>query len=368
VRLTGADLLSGPRGRRMCLAMALTPTSAPSEVEEALIEAVFYASYNLDPGRGASRTLFGPGAGEPTPMPSPAEVARLLDAVPLPGCAEAALLEALAVAVDTAMYWQEPSGEDVLVASPEMRSALLRVADAIAPAVATARWGDPMDIREQWTVTFEDVTGVGSIADRTAQEILDRWRPLQLEEETAARRDRPVDPAASWSGSWWSRPALGLLSSTRTLPGQSPMGLRFVEDGLGWERATIERVQVPGDARIFEIDGITAWADLVRRYPMDVSAGRRHDWYRVTGRSGSWAIPDWSEVRHDFDAVHLTVAGYLSTAGRAVPVDEERSTVLAGWDPDSTYWLSDIARSASTRRDWHLDRADDAWKPTPDLT
>jgi hypothetical protein len=348
----------------MCLAMALTPPREANEAAEALGHAAFYATYNLDPGRGSSRILFGPGTDEPTPTPSPAEVARLLAAAPLPDCDEAALLSALSVAVDTAMYWQEPSGEDVLTASPEMRSALLRVADAIASAGGTARWGDPMEIREQWTVTFEDVTGAGPIADTTAQEILDRWRPLQLEEEAAARRDRPVDPAASWSGSWWSRPALGLLSSTRALPRYGPMGLRFVEDGLGWESATIQRVQVPGDARVFEIDGPAAWADLVRRYPMDVSAGRRHDWYRVTGRSGSWAIPDWSEVRHDFDAVHLTVAGYLSTAGRAIPVDEERSTVLAGWDPDSTYWLHDLSRDASTWSEWHLDRADDVWKPS----
>ena len=54
MRLTGADLLSGPRGRRLCLALALVPPSEPSEGAEMLSHAVFYASYNLDPGRGTS--------------------------------------------------------------------------------------------------------------------------------------------------------------------------------------------------------------------------------------------------------------------------------------------------------------------------
>jgi GNAT superfamily N-acetyltransferase len=364
VRLTGADLLSGPRGRRLCLELALMPPSEPSEAAEEFGNAVFCASYELDPGRGTSRVLFGPGADEPTPTPSPAEVARLLDAVPLPRCDEATLLSALAVAVESAMYWQPPSGEDVLAATPEVRSALIRVADAVASAVGAAWWGDPVDRREQWVVTFEDVTGAAPIPEESARKILDRWLPLQLEEEAVAQRERPVDPAASWSGSWWSRPALGLTNTTRALPGHGPMNLEFVEDRLGWEAATVEQVQVPVDSRVFEIDGPAAWAKLVRRYPLDVSAGRRHDWYSVTGRSGSWTIPDWSAVRHDFDAVHLTIGGYLTTAGRAIPVDEERSTVLAGWGPDSTYWLRDLVRDASTRRDWHLDRSDDVWKPT----
>jgi hypothetical protein len=367
VSLTAADLLSGPRGRRLCLELALTPPSEPSEAAESLAHAVFYASYNLDPGRGTSVVLFGPGGDEPTPTPSPADVAGLLEAVPLPNCDQATLLSALGMAVDRAMYWQPPSGEDVLAGAPEVRSALARVAAAVASSEGTEWWSDPMESREQWSVSFEDVTGAGPIVERTAKEILDRWKPLQIEEEALARRDRPADPSASWSGSWWSRPALGLMSTTRAVPGHGPMGLRFVEDGLGWQAATVEKVQVPVDARILEIDGPAAWARLVQSYPLDVTAGRRHDWYSVTGRSGSWAIPDWSEVRHDFDAVHLTVAGYLSAAGQAIPIDDERSTVLAGWDPDSTYWLRDCARDVSTRSGWRLDEADDAWRPTAGL-
>jgi len=335
---------------------------------EELRTAVFYAAYDLDPGRGSSRVLFGAGVNQRTvspPTPTPAEVAGLLETVALPDIDENTLLLALATAVDTAMYWQEPGGEDVLAGTPEVRGALGRVAEAIAATPGISGWSAPMDALEQWAVTFADLPGIPRPPTEAAREILDRWQGLQLEEEARAQRDRPADPAASFSGTWWSRPALGLFSTTRALPGQGPMGLRFVEDTLGWEAASVERVHIPADARIYEIDGAAAWAELAGRYPLEVTASRRHDWYRITGRTGTWVIPDWSQVLHDFDAVHLTIAGYLSAAGTNIRLDADRSTVLAGWDPDATYWLTDLDRDASTVADWHLDGADRLWRPSP---
>jgi hypothetical protein len=366
--LIAAGLLAGPRGRRLCLELALSARATEDTAMEELRTAVFYAAYDLDPGRGSSRVLFGPGVNQRTaspPAPAPVEVARLLDTVPLPEIDQDTLLLALATAVDTAKYWQEPDGEDVLAGTPEVRASLARVADAIAAVPAVAGWSEPMDTREQWTVTFADLPDIPRPATQSAREILDRWRGLQLEEEARAQRDRPADPAANFTGTWWSRPSLGLFSTTRALPGQGPMGLRFVEDTLGWDAASAERVRVPADARIHEIDGAQAWMDLVGRYPLEVTASRRHDWYRVTGRNGTWVTPDWSQVRHDFDAVHLTIAGYLSAAGTCIRLDEDRATVLAGWDPDATYWLTDLDRDTSTAADWHLDSADSVWRQSP---
>ena len=124
--------------------------------------------------------------------------------------------------------------------------------------------------------------------------------------------------------------------------------------------AAVQKVHVPHDARAYEIDSPEAWADLCRRYPWEVTASRRHDWYRTTGRSGRWVIPDWSRAAQDIDAIHLTVIGYLTTAGRAVPVDDERMTVLAGWDPDQTYWLTDVPQDESTHETWKYGQ-DDGW-------
>jgi hypothetical protein len=348
--------------------MALAPRVTEDSAMAELSTTVFYAAYDLDPGRGSSRVLFGAGVNQrtgPPPAPAPLEVARLLDAVPLPNLDENTLLFALATAVDNARYWQERDGEDVLAGTPEVRSALARVAKAVVAAPGVEGWSLPMEPLGQWAVTFADLPGIPRPPTRTAREILDRWQGLQLEEEARAQRDRPANPAANFSGEWWSRPALGLFSTTCALPGQGPMGLRFVEDTLGWDSATVERVRVQADARIYEIDGAAAWAELAGRYPLEVTASRRHDWYRITGRNGTWVIPDWSRVRHDYDAVHLSIAGYLSAAGTGIRIDDDRATVLAGWDPDATYWLVDLDRDESTAEDWHLDGADRVWLPAP---
>ena len=64
---------------------------------------------------------------------------------------------------------------------------------------------------------------------------------------------------------------------------------------LGWERALVTGVEVPAGARVLEIDGPDVWAQLCRRHPLPVTAARRHDWYRATGRGDvTWVQPDWA--------------------------------------------------------------------------
>ena len=58
----------------------------------------------------------------------------------------------------------------------------------------------------------------------------------------------------------------------------------------------------------------------------------------------------------DWDAVHVCVAGYLTTAGIAIPVGDGASTMLAGWDPDATWWLTDVLSLAGAPQDWRADR------------
>lgn len=79
-------------------------------------------------------------------------------------------------------------------------------------------------------------------------------------------------------------------------------------------------------------------------------------------------MPDWAAVAAHYDAVHLTYAGYLSSAGLAIPVDDPASvddtrSVIAGWNPGATYWLTDLAPSANAVR-WHcVERADESrWR------
>lgn len=117
------------------------------------------------------------------------------------------------------------------------------------------------------------------------------------------------------------------------------------------------------DPRIYEISGPDQWTDLVGRYPMDVSQSRRHDWWRVTRWTGAWLIPDFAAIGQDYDAVHLSVAGYLATAGRALPVGDA-CTLLAGWDPDQTYWLNDILALGGPATTWvESDGRPPGWLP-----
>ena len=106
---------------------------------------------------------------------------------------------------------------------------------------------------------------------------------------------------------------------------------------------------------MYEIDSPDQWAELVGRYPLDVTGSRRDDWRRATGWAGRCLIPDYAAAAADWDAVHVSVAGYLATAGIAIPAGDGTRTMLAGWDPDATWWLTDALCSTSQPEDWRAD-------------
>ena len=84
----------------------------------------------------------------------------------------------------------------------------------------------------------------------------------------------------------------------------------------------------------------------------------------MTRWDGRWLIPDFAAVAEDYDAVHLSVTGYLATAGQALPVGDAR-TLLAGWDPDQTYWLNDVLALSGPATTWvSSDEALLRWIPT----
>ena len=349
------ELLSGPRGRRLCLEL-IQRIVASSPIHEDLGTVLFHGAHDLEP-ESSSVAMVSAGIGEPTPPPpsTPAAVGRLLDQLIIDTPDDTALLYALDAAVANARYWQEPDGMDVLGATPEVREALGRTATMIATAPAAAWWTTPIDLTGQWIVEHPDRRRQPTAAAGT---LLSRWRTAALADEVRARHDRPADPRASISGSWWSIPPSDLRRTTRRLDPYGPVGLWLIEDDLGRDSAITRRTIVPEAPTVFEIDGPRAWTELCERYPLEVTADRRHDWYRATGRDGRWCLPDWAAAAADYDAVHLTVIGYLSTAGRAVRVSDDFGSVIAGWDPDATWWLTDLTIDEGSRHDWTYD--DDA--------
>ena len=80
-------------------------------------------------------------------------------------------------------------------------------------------------------------------------------------------------------------------------------------------------------------------------------------------------LPDWVQVADHYDAVHLQVGAYLAVAGVAIPVNHRTgsASVIAGWNPDETYWFSSNITYGNEGICWALkdDGTEMVWKPAP---
>jgi hypothetical protein len=350
--LTAEALLAGSRGRRLCwtvLWLGLDEAASRSGTWLLAWQAVHSGDLS---GR----------------LDAFAAGVALADPAALAGD-QATVFKALAWTVSTAQYWGEPGAEDRALAAPAARETLRPLADAILAAPASGWWAAPVDPGRQRYAQFLgdrpfDEPLLSGAAGRVAA-----WRADTLRREESLRATDTAAPLGEWSGQWWSDPAMsGLPITTRALPGLGATRLALVEDGLGWKSARCWPLRPRAGARVYEVDGPAAWAALVARYPLDLTMSRRHDWWRATGRAGRWLIPDYQAVAADYDGVHLTVLGYLTTAGVALPAGSadrddpdgddpggEARTLLAGWEPDATWWLTDCLAPAGPPEDWAAD-------------
>ena len=189
--------------------------------------------------------------------------------------------------------------------------ALAPLADSVAAARANNWWSTPMDLAEQRCVCWLDMKDLTAPVTRTTEKLA-AWRVSTVADEHAARERQP-NPATKWTGRWWSAPCLAdLASTTRPPPGSETWGPALTEDGLGLTEACCWPVMTTRTPRVYEISDATAWVELVASYPLQVTLSRRHDWWRVTGLTGDWLIPDYAAVAAEYDAVHLSVYGYLT--------------------------------------------------------
>ena len=340
--------LSGPRGRRACLEYARL-------TNEAVNSSLFWLAHELDANPGVLFRI-GDGFGETTPDPqlTATDVAARIDAVELSATNLVSLREALYQALESAHYWQAPDGDDVVAALPEVRASLRPIAELIAqamPDLASVRG------KNQWAVDWNPANEAAPLFTDPAA-ALATWTREVAEDEARWAQVQDSSPHSPTTGTWWSVPL-----STLETRGTVEAALDLVEDSFGWAAATF--IPVSGSGSMFEVASAEDWAKLCREYPVEVTASRRHDWFRVTGRDGRWVIPDWERVADDWDAVHLTALGYFSSATQLIEVDDRFASIIAGWAPDSTLWLRDVAREATApRQEWRRPTEQDEWTRT----
>ncbi|WP_432572295.1 hypothetical protein [Kineococcus sp. SYSU DK005] len=351
------------------------------------------------------------------------------------------LLTALADAVCSARYWQEPDTEDQALADAGVARQLRPLARAVATSAAAACWSQPVDLsaqqhlswlcegRDRYQLIVPGAEGAAS-SQSVASAALGRWREEAAAEEERCRLERPRDAGANWSGTWWSSPPRlpELLLSTPVLPATAgtggpaagagagscaggscagdcaagdsfevgkldsrrqvlPVGMTLLEDEPGIEEVHARAVRLRQGVRVYEVHDAQAWCELVAAHPRSVTFSRRQNWWRATGWDGAWVLPDWASVASNWDGVHLSVRGYLALSGRLlqtalgwevtralVGADVEgvrpgaARTLLAGWSPGQTYWLTDVVQQVGQPVLW-CSREEDyplRWTPRSD--
>lgn len=332
--ITAADLLEGPRGRRFLLELLTAVMPGHGDVTARVRRAVGRAvtSGDDDAARELARALIAAPVGEPTPEQ---------------------VVVALEETAESALWWQSPHDEDVALGLPGVRDGLRHLAEWAVASGAVAASASPMPSR--WTIETEHWPRVEGRPEAAAA--LRAWAE-DLREEQRKGTDGRV------SGVWWNTVPWPLVSTTGApFPELGPMALWAVEDSFGPEHAVVRQVVSDRRVRVGTIDSPEDWAELCRRWPLDVGrTSRRYDWMAATGRDGDWVVPDWSAVAEEYDVVHLTVVGWFRTSGTVVPVDAHRASVVSGWTPDTTCWLTDPAPEEGQPTLWVRDQNTGPWR------
>jgi hypothetical protein len=122
------------------------------------------------------------------------------------------------------------------------------------------------------------------------------------------------------------------------------------------------RLSVRPEVRLWTIDRPSDWARLVETYPK--VASKKHSGWELPGpnqhlqdirllmavpaqnavRSNitRQLLPDWDAVAHDYQGVHLSWAGFLTSEGYVSDLAEGGATMLRYWASERTLWLEDV--------------------------
>ncbi len=326
--------MTGPRGRYLCWSILW---SAMADAPQTPVWDRVWAAAHAGDLSGRAGDL--------------AAAVGLVDLAALAAAAdELVLVPALADTAAMAMYWQEPDLVDWALRDHRVQDALLPVARAVAQSPAARWWAEPVARGARRYVEWAGA-GQGPALLSGANGELAAWRLGDPGGGTVGC------PEACGSSGDLERP---LVVHPRPFPaGRHHAGAarpRRGRPGPGRGRVRLDEGPVPAGQPASRSEGLRDHrAGRLGAVGRPLSA-RRHPLPapRLVARhrlDRDLADPDYTAVAADYDAIHLTVLGYLTTAGRDLPAGDAR-TMLAGWDPDTTYWLTDCLAPAGPATCW----------------
>lgn len=124
-------------------------------------------------------------------------------------------------------------------------------------------------------------------------------------------------------------------------------------------RGAVWRLPVLAATKVWEIDGPRSWIELCRRYPDDTTRTYAEQWRDWGLRQERVVTPNWERVAQEWDGVHLSMGGLLTTEG--VPLDVGNAgSMLQGWTCEGTLWLRWKFGAPERLPDWE---GGDHWYP-----
>lgn len=165
-----------------------------------------------------------------------------------------------------------------------------------------------------------------------------RQKTIQLLGGSKARVPSFESSELNASG-WWTAP-----SALRTFqPLGSESGIIALDDADYTPRALmVQSIQINGEPNVLPIESTGDWVALVNRWPKTRQTTENAKY--ISNKldfivQEQYLVPNYEQVRREYDAIYLSPAAYLSTAYRDVPTGDGRFTLLSGWSPGSTYWF-----------------------------
>lgn len=174
-------------------------------------------------------------------------------------------------------------------------------------------------------------------------EVTERFAPLGVAEHGSMR----AWCTASWEGIWT------VSSPPAELADELVDVWELDEQTSRWH------LTVDESARVFEVTGPADWERLVSEYRTvgtveghwELPNRNQGDVEALAGLAGQRAmrtnigeflVPEWNAVAKDWDGVHLTWGGFMTTEGLVIEMGSSDVAMLRGWGSERTLWLNPV--------------------------